>query len=66
MIVRFAGFPEGVFRLANSGGLRHRIRDVQFAFVLQHQDGAPVIGFVIEAIQKSVSGVIGRLEATSA
>src|SRR5438093_12909728 len=26
----------------------------------------PVIGFVIEAIQKSVSGVIGRFAATSA
>ena len=67
VIVRFAGLPEGVFRLANSG---RYFATGSATFSLPSscsiRIAAPVIGLVIEAIQKSVSGVIGRFAATSA
>jgi hypothetical protein len=39
---------------------------VELALILQHGIPVPVIGFVMEAIEKSVSGVIGLFAATSA
>ena len=67
VIVRFAGLPEGVFRFANSGRyFATGSATLSLPSSCSIRIAAPVIGFVIEAIQKSVSGVIGRFAATSA
>ena len=67
VIVRFAGLPDGVFRLANSGRyFATGSATLSLPSSCSIRIAAPVIGFVIEAIQNSVSGVIGRFAATSA
>src|SRR5258708_13751141 len=66
-MVRLAGLPEGVLRLANSGIYFATGSDtVSFPSSWSMRMAAPVMGFVIEAIQKSDSGVSGRFEAASA
>jgi len=62
-----AGFPEGVFRPANSGryfstGSSRPRRPSSTSIIT----AAPVTGFDIEAIKNTVSGFIGLPEATSA
>ena len=67
VIVRFAGLPEGVFRSANSGRyFATGSATVSLPSSCSMRIAAPVTGLVIEAIQNSVSGVIGRFAATSA
>ena len=66
-MVRFAGLPEGVFSSANSGRyFATGSLTLSLPSSCSISTAVPVIGFVIEAIQKSVSGVIGRFAATSA
>ena len=67
VMVRSAALPEGVFRLAHSG-IYFATGSETFSFPSSWsmRIAVPVIGFVIEAIQKSVSAVIGFFEATSA
>lgn len=67
VIVRFAGLPEGVFKFANSGRY-FATGSATFSFPssCSMSTAVPVIGFVIEAIQKSASGVIARFDAMSA
>ena len=67
VIVRFAGLPEGVFRLANSGRyFATGSVTLSLPSSCSMRIATPVTGLVIEAIQNSVSGVIGRFAATSA
>ena len=67
MIVRLAGLPDGVFRSAKPG--RYFATGSE-TFSLPSswsiRIATPVTGLVIEAIQNSVSGVIGRFAARSA
>ena len=66
-MVRFAGLPDGDFRFANSGRY-FATGSATFSFPSSWsiRIAAPVIGFVIEAIQNSVSGDTGFFVATSA
>ena len=66
VIVRLAGLPDGVLRLAIRQVLGDLVGHLELALVLQHQDRDPVTGLVIDAIQNSVSAFIGRFVATSA
>ena len=67
VIVRFAGLPEGVFSAANSGRcLATGSATVSLPSSCSMRIATPVTGLVIEAIQNSVSGDIGRFAATSA
>ena len=62
MIVRFAGLPDGVFRLANSGRyFATGSATLSLPSSCSIRIATPVTGLVIDAIQNSVSGVIGRL-----
>ena len=67
VIVRFAGLPDGVFRSAKPG--RYFATGSE-TFSLPSswsiRTATPVTGLVIDAIQNSVSGVIGRFAARSA
>ena len=61
MIVRFAGLPDGVFRLAKPGRyFATGSVTLSLPSSCSIRTAAPVIGLVIDAIQNSVSGVIGR------
>src|SRR5260221_14662694 len=66
-MARPAALPDGVFRFANSG-IYFATGSVTFSFPSSWsmRIAVPVIGFVIEAIQKRVSDAIGFFEATSA
>ena len=67
MIVRFAGLPEGVFRVANSGRyFATGSATLSLPSSCSMRTATPVTGLVIEAIQNSVSGVMARFAATSA
>src|SRR6266540_773978 len=67
VIVRLAGLPEGVFRSANPGKyFATGSAMLSLPSSCNMRIAAPVTGFVIEAIQKSVSDVIGLFAATSA
>ena len=60
VIVRFAGLPEGVFRLANSGRyFATGSATLSLPSSCSMSTATPVTGLVIDAIQNSVSGVIG-------
>jgi hypothetical protein len=59
VIVRLAGLPEGVFKLANSGRyLATGSATLSLPSSCNMRIAVPVIGFVIEAIQTTVSSVI--------
>src|SRR5688572_24116771 len=64
VIVRFAGFPEGVLRFANSGRyFATGSETFNLPSSWSISTATPVMGLVIEAIQKTVSGVIGIFSA---
>ena len=67
VIVRFADLPEGVFKAVNSGRyFATGSATDSLPSSCSISTATPVTGLVIEAIQNSASGVIGRFAATSA
>src|SRR5213078_3574648 len=63
-MVRLAGWPEGVLRLANSGRyFATGSATLSLPSSCNMRIAVPVIGFVIEAIQNSVSGDVGEAGA---
>ena len=66
-MVRFAGLPDGVFRSAKPGRyFATGSETFSLPSSCSIRIATPVTGLVIEAIQNSVSAVIGRFVATSA
>ena len=66
-MVRLAGLPEGVFKLANSGRyFATGSATLSLPSSCSIRIATPVTGLVMLAIQNKVSGLIGRLVATSA
>src|ERR1043166_192285 len=66
-MVRLAGFPDGVFKFANSGRyFATGSETLSLPASFNIGSGVAVIGFVIDAIQKRLSIDIGFFAATSA